>query len=42
MGRDNEGWYEGTFELEYLGFNDVPQSLLIKYALITKVFSEYQ
>ena len=32
---------EGTFELEYLGFNDVPQSVLITYALITKVFEEY-
>lgn len=33
---------EGTFEFEYLAFNDVPQSILISYALITKVFEDYQ
>lgn len=32
---------EGTFETGYLAFNDVPQSLLIEYALITKVFESY-
>ena len=32
---------EGTFEISYLAFNDVPQSLLIEYALITKVFESY-
>ncbi len=32
---------ESTFELSYLAFNDVPQSLLIEYALITKVFNSY-
>ncbi len=28
----------GTFDFEYLAFNDVPQIALIKYALITSVF----
>ncbi len=32
---------DGTFELSYLAFNDVPQSILIEYALITKVFESY-
>ncbi|WP_242839196.1 hypothetical protein [Pseudobutyrivibrio sp. MD2005] len=31
----------GRAEIVYLGFNDVPQSLLIEYALISKVFEEY-
>ncbi len=29
---------EGTFEFEYLAFNDIPQSEIIKYALITAIF----
>jgi ribosomal protein S27AE len=31
----------GTFEMEYVAFNDVPQSVLMSYALITKVFESY-
>ncbi len=33
---------DGTFELTYLAFNDVPQSMLFEYALITKVFESYE
>lgn len=32
---------KGTFEMEYVAFNDVPQSVLMSYALITKVFESY-
>lgn len=32
---------DGTFEIVYLGFNDVPQSILIEYALISKAFESY-
>ena len=33
---------EGTFEAGYLAFNDVPQVVLVEYALITTVFDAYQ
>lgn len=32
---------DGTFEISYLAFNDVPQSILVEYALITKIFESY-
>lgn len=32
---------DGTFELGYLAFNDVPQSFLVEYALIAKIFESY-
>ena len=32
---------EGTFDFEYLAFNDIPQIELVKYALISAIFEDY-
>ena len=32
---------DGTFEMEYDAFNDVPQSVFMSYSLISKVFEDY-